>query len=264
INLELPADIAVETGARRAKIGLAENITGLHLGKVAFITGGSAGIGGQVARLLALAGAKVMIVARRESELETARERIVSELRDVGFSGVERRVKTMAGVDVSDFASLKRAVDETIAAFGRIDYLINNAGVAGAEDMVVDMDVDAWRFTLNANLISNYFLMQEIVPHMKANGSGYVLNVSSYFGGEKALAVAYPNRADYAVSKAGQRAMVESFSRFLGPEVQLNAIAPGPVDGDRLTGVGGRPGLFIRRARLIMENRLKSSRMVLR
>ncbi|MEM8852596.1 MAG: SDR family NAD(P)-dependent oxidoreductase [Pseudomonadota bacterium] len=255
INLELPADIAVETGARRAKIGLAENITGLHLGKVAFITGGSKGIGGQVARLLALAGAKVMIVARRQSELEEARERIVSELRDVGFSGVERRVKVMAGVDVGDFASLKRAVDETIAVFGRIDYLINNAGIAGAEDMVVDMDPDAWRFTLNANLVSNYFLMQEIVPHMKENGSGYVLNVSSYFGGEKALAVAYPNRADYAVSKADQRAMVENFSCYLGPEVQLSAIAPGPVDGERLSGVLGRPGLFVRRAKLIMENR---------
>ncbi|MFW5633363.1 MAG: SDR family NAD(P)-dependent oxidoreductase, partial [Erythrobacter sp.] len=65
IDLKLPASIAEETGARKAMVGFAENITGLHLGKVAFITGGSAGIGGQVARLLALAGAKVMMVARR-------------------------------------------------------------------------------------------------------------------------------------------------------------------------------------------------------
>lgn len=255
INIQLPVDIAVETGARKSKVGAAENITGLHLGKVAFITGASAGIGGNVARLLALAGAKVMMVARREHELQVARERIISELQDVGFSGVERRVKIMGNVDVADFASLRRAVDDTIATFGRIDYLINNAGVAGAEDMVVDMDLDAWRATLNANLVSNYVLMHQIVPHMKARGSGYVLNVSSYFGGEKSLAVAYPNRADYAVSKAGQRAMVESFSRALGPEVQLNAIAPGPVDGDRLSGTAGRPGLFRRRARLILENK---------
>ncbi len=255
IELALPANIGEETGARRAMAGSAENISGLHLGKVAFITGGSAGIGGQVARLLALAGAKVMMVARREAELAAAKARIVGELQDIGFAGVDRRVKTMAGVDVNDFASLKRALEDTIATFGRIDYLINNAGVAGAEDMVVDMDLDAWRFTLNANLISNYFLMHEVVPRMKAEGSGYVLNVSSYFGGEKFLAVAYPNRSDYAVSKAGQRAMVESFSRFLGPEVQLNAIAPGPVDGDRLSGVGGRPGLFQRRAKLILENK---------
>ncbi len=255
IDLKLPENIGEETGARRAMIGFSENITGLHLGKVAFITGGSAGIGGQVARLLALAGAKVMMVARRESELVAARDRIVGELQDIGFAGVERRVKIMADVDVSDFASLDRAVDATLEEFGRIDYLINNAGVAGAEDMVVDMEPDAWRFTLDANLISNYHLMSRVVPLMKAQGSGYVLNVSSYFGGEKFLAVAYPNRADYGLSKAGQRALVESFSPFLGPEVQCNAIAPGPVDGDRLSGTGGKPGLFQRRARLILENK---------
>ncbi|MEM6857505.1 MAG: SDR family oxidoreductase [Pseudomonadota bacterium] len=255
IDLKLPTSIAEETGSRKAMVGFAENITGLHLGKVAFITGGSAGIGGQVARLLALAGAKVMMVARRESELIAARDRIVGELQDIGFAGVERRVKIMPDVDVSDFASLDRAVDATIEEFGRIDYLINNAGVAGAEDMVIDMEPEAWRFTLDANLISNYHLMSRVVPLMKEQGSGYVLNVSSYFGGEKFLAVAYPNRADYGLSKAGQRAMVESFSPYLGPEVQCNAIAPGPVDGDRLSGTGGKPGLFLRRAKLILENK---------
>ncbi len=255
VSLYIPPNIGEATGARKAMPGFSENITGLHLGKVALITGGSAGIGGQVARLLALAGAKVMMVARRDSELATARARIVSELEDVGFAGVERRVRTLGNVDVSDFASLKKAVDETLKAFGRIDYLINNAGVAGAEEMVVDMSPDAWTYTLDANLVSNYLLMHHVVPMMKAQGSGYVLNVSSYFGGEKFLAVAYPNRADYAVSKAGQRAMVEAMSRHLGPEVQFNAIAPGPVDGDRLSGTGGKPGLFERRGRLILENK---------
>ena len=255
VTLYVPTNIGEATGSRKAMPGVSENITGLHLGKVALITGGSAGIGGQVARLLALAGAKVMMVARRESELAVARARIVSELEDIGFAGVERRVQTLGNVDVSNFESLKGAVDATIKAFGRIDYLINNAGVAGAEDMVVDMGVDAWNYTLDANLISNYFLMHHVVPLMKQQGSGYILNVSSYFGGEKYLAVAYPNRADYAVSKAGQRAMVETMARYLGPEVQFNAIAPGPVDGDRLAGTGGKPGLFERRGKLILENK---------
>lgn len=255
VTLYVPQSIGEATGARKAMPGFSENITGLHLGKVALITGGSAGIGGQVARLLALAGAKVMMVARRDSELAVARARIVSELEDIGFAGVERRVQTLAGVDVSDFASLERAVAATVKAFGRIDYLINNAGVAGAEEMVVDMGVDAWTYTLDANLVSNYLLMHHVVPLMRKQGSGYILNVSSYFGGEKYLAVAYPNRADYAVSKAGQRAMVEALARYLGPEIQFNAIAPGPVDGDRLSGTGGRPGLFERRGRLILENR---------
>ena len=255
VTLYVPANIGEATGSRRAMPGFSENITGLHLGKVALITGGSAGIGGQVARLLAIAGAKVMMVARRDSELEAARGRIVADLEDIGFAGVERRVRTLGGVDVSDLASLKNALDETVKAFGRIDYLINNAGVAGAEEMVVDMSVEAWNYTLDANLVSNYLLMHHAAPLMKAQGSGYILNVSSYFGGEKYLAVAYPNRADYAVSKAGQRAMVESLARYLGPEVQFNAIAPGPVDGDRLSGTAGKPGLFERRGRLILENK---------
>ncbi len=255
VNLYMPKSIVRATGAKRSMVGFMENLTGLHLGKVALITGGSAGIGGQVARLLAMAGARVMLVARRESELEVMRAQIVGELEDVGYSGAARRVRTMAGVDVGDVATLKLAVEGTLAAFGRIDYLINNAGVAGAEEMVVDMSLDAWRYTLDANLVSNYALLKEVVPVMRKQGSGYILNVSSYFGGEKHLAVAYPNRADYAVSKAGQRALVESLARHLGPEIQINAIAPGPVDGDRLRGLGGKPGLFQRRGRLILENR---------
>jgi len=255
VNLYLPASIAEASGARRATVGFTENLAGLHIGKVALITGGSAGIGGAVARLLALGGAKVMLAARRESELQAVRARIVGELEDIGYSQPERRVGILPGVDVGQLHTLKPSVKATVEAFGRIDYLINNAGVAGAEDMVVDMDPATWTTTLDANLVSNYVLMHEVLPLMKQQGSGYVLNVSSYFGGEKNLAVAYPNRGDYAVSKAGQRAMVESMARFLGPEVQINAIAPGPVEGERLKGTDSRPGLFERRGRLILENR---------
>ena len=259
VNLYLPASIVEASGARRATVGFTENLAGLHIGKVALITGGSAGIGGAVARLLALGGAKVMMAARRESELQAVRTRIVGELEDIGYSQAETRVGILPGVDVGKLHTLKPAVQATIAAFGRIDYLINNAGVSGAEDMVVDMDLTAWTATLDANLVSNYVLMHEVLPLMKKQGSGYVLNVSSYFGGEKYLAVAYPNRSDYAVSKSGQRAMVESMARFLGPEVQINAIAPGPVEGDRIKGTDDRPGLFDRRGRLILENKRLNS-----
>jgi len=259
VNLYLPASIVEASGARRATVGFTENLAGLHIGKVALITGGSAGIGGAVARLLALGGAKVMMAARRESELQAVRARIVGELEDIGYSQAESRVGILPGVDVGKLHTLKPAVQATIAAFGRIDYLINNAGVSGAEDMVVDMDLTAWTATLDANLVSNYVLMHEVLPLMKKQGSGYVLNVSSYFGGEKYLAVAYPNRSDYAVSKSGQRAMVENMARFLGPEVQINAIAPGPVEGDRIKGTDDRPGLFDRRGRLILENKRLNS-----
>ena len=255
VNLYRPASIVEATGSRRAIFGWMESLMGLHLGKVALITGGSAGIGGQLGRLLAIAGARVMLVARRADQLEEMRSGIVRELEDIGYNGALDRVRTLADVDVADEASLGRAVAATMEAFGRIDYLVNNAGVAGAEQMVVDMDIDAWRATLNANLISNYSLIEKVVPIMKRQGTGYILNASSYFGGEKYVAVPYPNRADYAVSKAGQRAITENFARIVGPEIQVNAIAPGPVDGNRLRGVGGKPGLFERRGRLILENR---------
>ena len=127
INLYLPLSIEDATGARRAMVGFTENLAGLHIGKVALITGGSAGIGGAVARLLALGGAKVVLAARRASELEAVRARIVGELEDIGYSGAERRVLILPGVDVGKLETLKPAVHATLAAFGRIDYLINTS-----------------------------------------------------------------------------------------------------------------------------------------
>lgn len=255
ICLYAPVNIAEVTGAQRSVLGWIESLTGLHLGKCVLITGGSAGIGGQLARLLAIAGAKVMITARRADQLEEMRAAIVRELEEIGYYQPQDRVQVLADIDVGSEAALQLALEATLRAFGRIDYLVNNAGVAGAEQMVVDLDPDAWRATLQANLNSNYSLIEKVVPLMKAQGSGYILNVSSYFGGEKYIAVPYPNRADYAVSKAGQRALVENLARFVGPEIQINAIAPGPVDGQRLKGKDGKAGLFDRRARLIIENR---------
>ncbi len=255
INLYLPERITRTTGAQRPSFGWAESLIGLHLGKTALITGGSAGIGGQIGRLLALSGARVMLAARGADQLDQLRNSILQELRDVGYNDAESRVQIMANCNVANEADLAALVEYTLAAFGHIDYLINNAGIAGVEEMVIDMPLDGWNYTLQANLTSNYSLIRKVVPLMKAQGSGYVLNVSSYFGGEKYVAIPYPNRADYAVSKAGQRAMAEALARFMGPEVQINTIAPGPVEGDRLRGTGERPGLFMRRARLILENK---------
>ena len=255
IDLCLPPSLPEATGARRAALGWMENLLGLHKGRVALITGGSSGIGGQIGRLLAVAGARVMLVARGAEQLQEMRDRIVNELEDSGYSGTRRRVQILAGVDVADLASIEHAADVTLKTFGRVDYLINCAGVAGAEEMVVDMAVDAWRRTLDANLVSNYAMIQYLLPHMKRQGSGYVVNVSSYFGGERYVSIPYPNRSDYATSKAGQRALAENLARFLGPEIQINAISPGPVEGERLRGAGGRAGLYLRRARLILQTR---------
>lgn len=254
INLWVPKNIQRATGKGQMPRSIQRVLPGLHHGKTALITGGSLGIGLQVGRYLAMAGARVLLSARSADKLEAAREDIVKELRDVGYSDAERRVLTLPGIDVGDEAAMQTLYEKTVECFGDLDFLINNAGIAGAEEMVADMSLEAWNHTMEANLISNYSLILKFAPRMKARGSGSILNVSSYFGGEKYVAVAYPNRADYSVSKAGQRALAEILSRHLGPEIQINATAPGPVDGARLRGLGGVPGLFARRGRLIKEN----------
>jgi len=255
INLWVPKNIRRATGKSAMPMSIQRVLPGLHQGKVAVITGGSLGIGLQLGRYLALAGARVLLSARSENKLTEARVGIVEELAASGYADPEDRVRILSGIDVGDEAQLQRLFEHAIEAYGEVDYLINNAGISGAEEMVVDMSLEAWNRTLQANLTSNWSLIRKFAPHMKQHGSGRILNVSSYFGGEKYLAVAYPNRADYSVSKAGQRSLAEILSRHLGPEIQINAMAPGPVDGARLRGLGGAPGLFARRGRLILENK---------
>ena len=255
INLWVPKSIRRATGKGSMPAAIQRVLPGLHKGKTAVITGGSLGIGLQLGRFLAIAGARVLLSARSEPRLREAREEIVEELRAIGYPTPEERVHILADSDVGDEGSLETLFQYSIDLFGHVDFLINNAGISGAEEMVVDMTLEAWNRTMDANLISNYSLIRKYAPLMKARGSGVVMNVSSYFGGEKYVAVAYPNRADYAVSKAGQRVLAEILSRHLGPEIQINALAPGPVDGARLRGLGDAPGLFERRGRLVLENK---------
>jgi len=255
INLWVPDNIHRATGKRSGPVSIQRVLPGLHRGRSAVITGGSLGIGMELGRYLAMAGARVLLSARGRPKLEAARAEIMDVLRGMGYARPEERVFILDGIDVGDEEALQRLHDHAIDLFGDVDYLINNAGISGAEEMVVDMSLEAWNRTMEANLISNWSLIRKFAPEMKRRGQGQILNVSSYFGGEKYLAVAYPNRADYAVSKAGQRILAEILSRHLGPEIRINAMAPGPVDGARLRGLGGAPGLFARRGLLILENK---------
>jgi malonyl-CoA reductase/3-hydroxypropionate dehydrogenase (NADP+) len=255
INLWVPDSIRRSTGKGAMPMSIQRVLPGLHRGRTVVITGGSLGIGYEIGRFMALAGARVLLSARGRSRLVEARDTILEELRAIGYDTPEERVFIQDGIDVGDEEALARLHDRAVELFGEVDFLINNAGISGAEEMVVDMTLEAWNRTLNANLISNYSLIRRFAPAMKARGEGRMVNVSSYFGGEKYLAVAYPNRADYAVSKAGQRVLAEILSRHLGPEIQINAVAPGPVDGARLKGLDGAPGLFARRGLLILGNK---------
>lgn len=221
--------------------------------KVALITGGSEGIGRETARILLEGGARVILASRSREKLEKTREFFIKELELNGYTSPKDQVYVLE-CDVSDENSIAKAFQEVIEKFGRIDFLINNAGITGQEKSVVDISLEGWRNTLNANLISNYNLITHALPLMKQNHEGYIVNVSSQFGGMHFATPAYPNRADYAVTKAGQRALAEAFGGILGPDVLINAVAPGPVEGDRLRGGTNRSSLYYRRAKANLEN----------
>lgn len=230
-------------------------LSALHSQRVALITGGSEGIGSEISRHLVLAGAKITIAERSSEKLGRVRSELIRIAKSCGYSDPSQRIHLMPNCDVTQEDTIQGIVGETVRHFGRIDYLINNAGLTGAEKMVVDMPISSWIQTLEGNLISNYLLLLKALPSMKMQKSGVILNMSSYFGASRHGLVPYTNRADYAVSKAGQIAMAEALAPIIGPDVFINAFAPGPVDGARLNGRIGYPGLYSRRSRLILENK---------
>lgn len=223
-------------------------------GTVTLITGGSEGIGRETARILVQGGSQVTIASRSTEKLIKTKNFLVKELTANGFPEAQTRINTV-NLDVSDHNSVQMAIDEVIAKCGRIDFLINNAGITGQEQMIVDTSVDGWRNTLQANLLSNYDLIVRSLPYMKQQQRGAIVNISSAFGGQMYGTPAYPLRADYAVTKAGQRALSEEFAALIGPHVLINTISPGPVEGDRVRGGENRPGLYYRRAKINAENK---------
>lgn len=184
--------------------------------QVAIITGGSRGIGAAIARVFDGAGARVVIadqVPPDAAEDEFAR--------GVPLSTRHRYIVT----DVRDEASVQAMVDEVIHAYGRIDVLVNNAGILTGGN-VVDTSVAEWDHMMAVNLRSVFLCCRAVLPHMLSRGSGRIINMASQlaYSGQAATAA-------YAASKGG----IVSFTRSLAREVVrdgilVNAVAPGPID----------------------------------
>ncbi len=225
--------------------------------KVAYVTGGSEGIGREVTRSLLERGAIVMIASRSQAKLENTRNYFLQEMAQNGISNANSKLLTSV-CDVTDPKSIEDSINAVIAQTGRIDILINNAGIPGQELSIVDIPLDGWRQTMQANLISNYDLIMRSLPYMKKQQTGHIVCVSSQLGGVGNAIPSYPNRADYAVTKAGQRGLADAFANLLGPDVQINTVAPGPVEGERVKG-GVSPGLYKRRAKINTENKRLNS-----
>lgn len=152
--------------------------------KVVFITGASSGIGAATARAAAAAGAKVVLVARREDRLTA----LAAELGETALA---------VRADVTDIAQVRHAVAAAVERFGSIDVLVNNAGQA-MTGAIEDVDVEDFRAIVDLNLVAPLIVMQEVIPVLRAQGESAIINVSS-----GVTLMAMPGSATYSSSKSG-------------------------------------------------------------
>jgi NADP-dependent 3-hydroxy acid dehydrogenase YdfG len=186
-------------------------------GKVALVTGASSGIGEAAALALAAAGASVAVSGRRKDRLDALVRRIeVSGAKGLALPG-----------DVSVEADATQAVKDTVARFGRIDILINSAGVNEAGG-IESLSLDLWRKVIDINLMGTLYSCKAAVPAMKAQGSGDIINISST-AGRRAVAAF----AAYATSKFGVTGLTESLRQEVGGAgIRVCIIEPGATATD--------------------------------
>jgi NAD(P)-dependent dehydrogenase (short-subunit alcohol dehydrogenase family) len=184
-------------------------------GRVAIVSGSSMGLGRQMAEGLAEMGANLVLCARKQERCEEVAE----ALRSHG-------VQTLAlGCDVKDRAAIQEVVDETLAKFGRIDILINNAGVSWGAS-VEEMTLEQWDRVLSTNLTGTFLFCQAAGKAMVAQGSGKIINIASVAG--LGGASAELQAIGYHASKGGVIAFTKDLACKWAPHnIQVNAIAPG-------------------------------------
>jgi len=184
-------------------------------GRVAIVTGGSRGLGEEMAEGLAEAGASLMICARREQWLTPTLEGFASR----GF--------TVAGMtcDVSAPDQVQAVVDKTIAAYGKIDILINNAGIAWAAEPDT-MPHDKWQKVIETNLTGTFLFSQAAGREMLKRRSGCIINIASIAGMTGSVTTSH--WVGYAASKAGIVGLTRELAATWGRSgIRVNAIAPG-------------------------------------
>jgi dehydrogenase/reductase SDR family protein 4 len=183
-------------------------------GKVALVTGASRGIGASIARNLADIGASVAVTARSEDALQE----IVASLN----SGTN---SLAAPADMARTEDLERLVDEVVARLGRIDVLVNNAGLLPDAKQIYNVDLDEWKHVLDVNLRAPWYLSKLVHPHMKASGGGSVVNISSTSGLHHDIGLGV-----YGISKAAVLMLTEVCGKeWARDNIRVNCIAPGVV-----------------------------------
>ncbi|MBV9554585.1 MAG: SDR family oxidoreductase [Alphaproteobacteria bacterium] len=188
-------------------------------GKVAIVTGASAGIGRTTAKLFAAEGAKVVIGARRPAELDA----LVAEIAAAGGAAA-----ALAG-DVRSEDYAKGLVGLAVAQFGRLDIGFNNAGIAGEGGPSTDVSKAGWEDAIAVNLTGAFLGAKHQIAEMVRHGGGSVIFTSTFVG----YTVGFPGMAAYAASKSGLIGLTEALAAEFGPSgVRVNAVLPGGVETD--------------------------------
>lgn len=182
--------------------------------KIAIVTGASRGIGREIAKVLSNQGIKVIANYNKSKEQAKLLQK-------------ENPQIDIFKADVSNRAEVKKMVEYTLERYGKIDILINNAGISEWRIFTETTDED-WNRMMNNNLYSAFCMTQEVLPNMIHNKKGNIINISSIWG-----MVGASCESIYSISKAGMDAMTKSLAKELGPSnIRVNSIAPGAIYTD--------------------------------
>lgn len=186
--------------------------------KVTLVTGGSRGIGKAVAIMFARCGSDIIINYHRDSKSAVD---VLSEVEKAGVSGIT------VGADVSDCHQVEAMVEKGMSRFGRIDILVNNAGI-WERNPIDGMEETRLKKTIDTNLSGCFYPIMAVVPHMKKQKSGSIINISST-AGQRGEAFYSP----YAATKGALISMTKSLAvELAGDNIRVNCVAPGWVDTD--------------------------------
>lgn len=187
-------------------------------GKVAVVTGGSRGLGRAIAQGFAEAGADVVIASRKLDGCQAAAQQI---------SEATGRTAIAVGCHVGRWQDCDELVDATVGRFGRIDVLVNNAGMSPLYEKLIDVTEELYDKTLAVNLKGPFRLGVRTGTHMAEHDGGAIINI-----GTVGSLLASPHELPYACAKAGLNALTVGLAEAFAPTVRVNAILPGAFDTD--------------------------------
>lgn len=187
----------------------------------AFVTGASQGIGREIARTMAEEGANVALAARGDGIEETA------ALIDTPDRTLPIRT------DVTSEESVRESIEATVEAFGGLDVLVNNAGIAGPTAPIEEVTLEEWQRTMDVNVTGMFRTVKHAVEHLRDSDAASVINVSS-ISGKRPL----PNRTPYTASKMAVIGLTRTLAVELGEDdIRVNAVCPGATKGPRIESV---------------------------